>query len=193
MLNSISAFEYVTILVSIILGLGITFILSSFSDLLFHYAEVRFYWPHTIWIFFLLFLHVQDWVITYQLKDKAIWTLPSVLFVLLYPSVLFMCARMLMPDEDKEKKKDLKQFYEKEYPIIFKIFSAAILLSIFFNLILLNQDLISQLPLLIFLLTIIVIAFKKINSHTVHQLLAIVISAGVVISVFLEKNNWVIR
>lgn len=48
--NQISAFEYVSILVSIILGLGITQIISSFTDLLYHYKEIKFYWPHTLWV-----------------------------------------------------------------------------------------------------------------------------------------------
>ena len=193
MINGISAFEYVTILVSIILGLGITFILSSFSDLLFHHSQVKFYWPHTVWIFFLLFLFVQDWFVTYQLKDRQEWTLPSVLFVLIYPSVLFMCARMLMPDEDLSKEKDLKQFYEKEFPIIFKLFSIGILLSMLFNIYLLKVSMVSQIPIFVFLIIISYIGWKKIKSSWVHQLLGALILVGVAVSVYLEKSTWVIR
>ena len=192
-MNAISAFEYVTILVSIILGLGMTFILSSFSDLLFHHSQVKFYWPHTVWIFFLLFLFVQDWFVTYQLKDREEWTLPSVLFVLIYPSVLFMCARMLMPDEDLNKEKDLKQFYEKEFPIIFKLFSIGILLSILFNIYLLHVSMMSQIPLLIFLCIILYIGWKRVKSSWVHQILAALILVGAAVSVYLEKSSWVIR
>lgn len=193
MMNQISAFEYVSILVSIILGLGITFILSSFSDLIFHHKSVKFYWPHTVWIFFLLFLHVQDWFITYQLKDTPEWTLPSVLFVLIYPCLLFMCARMLMPDEDLNKEKNLKDFYEKEYAIIFRIFSIAILLSILFNMYLLHATALSQLPLFLFFSIVLIISLLKIKNSIVHQILAVLIVLGVFISVYLEKSSWVIR
>lgn len=191
--NAISAFEYVSILVSIILGLGITFILSSFSDLLFHQGNVRFYTPHTIWIFFLLFLQIQDWFITYQLRDRKEWTLPSVLFVLMYPALLFMCSRMLMPEENKEVVKDLKLFYEKEYPIIFKLFSLAIFVSILFNIFLLKESVAGQFHLFVFLGIVLFIAYKKVQNKIVHQLLAFLILMGVIISVYLEKDSWVIR
>ena len=106
--NQINPFEYVSILVSIILGLGITQILSSFSDLLYHYKTVKFYWPHTTWILFILFLHIQDWFITYQLKDKTVWRLPELLFILLYPVTLFMTAKMLLPTNENEEKANIK-------------------------------------------------------------------------------------
>ena len=51
--SNINPFEYVSILISIILGLGITQILSAFTDLLYDYKKVKFYWPHLLWIGFL--------------------------------------------------------------------------------------------------------------------------------------------
>ena len=101
--NQISPFEYVSILVSIILGLGITQILSSFSDLLYNHKKVKFYLPHSIWVIFVLFLHIQDWFVTYQLKDKMIWELPELVFILLYPIMLFMAAKMLIPTNNDEE------------------------------------------------------------------------------------------
>ncbi len=56
--NQISPFEYISILVSIILGLGITQILSAFTDLLYNYKKVKFYWPQLLWVLFILFLQI---------------------------------------------------------------------------------------------------------------------------------------
>ena len=51
-----SVFEYIMVLVSIIIGLGITHILKNIVFLIQH-KDVQFYWVHTLWcidIFFTL-------------------------------------------------------------------------------------------------------------------------------------------
>ena len=192
-MNQISPFEYVSILVSIILGLGMTQILSSFSDLLYHYKKVKFYWVHSIWLVFVLFLHVQDWFVTYQLKDRTIWHLPELVFVLLYPITLFIAAKMLLPTNDEEEKQDMKKFYNSQFPVIFSIIAISIFLSVLFNLFFLKKDLWQQTPLLLFFVVILSLVRKKTANELIHQALAIVLLAAAVLSVVLEEDVWIIK
>ena len=60
----ISAFEYVTVLISIVLGLGITQILTGVADLIHQSKRVRVYWPLMIWVLLVLVMHVQEWWVT---------------------------------------------------------------------------------------------------------------------------------
>lgn len=191
--NQISAFEYVSILVSIILGLGITQILSSFSDLLYHFKKVKFYFPHSIWVGFVLFLHIQDWFVTYQLKDKMVWRLPELLFVLLYPISLFIAAKMLLPTNENEEKFNMKIFYQSQFPMIFSVISISILLSILFNLLFLDKGFIQQIPLLIFLSAMICLSFYQIQREIIHKILALIILLASILSIILEENTWVIK
>jgi hypothetical protein len=55
-------FEYVIVLIFIILGLGITQIGSGVADLIHNSDRVKVYWPHTLWIIFVFFLHLQEWL-----------------------------------------------------------------------------------------------------------------------------------
>lgn len=192
-MNQISPFEYVSILVSIILGLGMTQILSSFSDLLYHYKKVKFYWVHSIWLVFVLFLHVQDWFVTYQLKDRTIWHLPELVFVLLYPITLFIAAKMLLPTNDEEEKQDMKKFYNSQFPMIFSIIAISIFLSVLFNLFFLKKDLWQQTPLLLFFVVILLLVRKKTANELIHQALAIILLAAAVLSVVLEEDVWIIK
>jgi hypothetical protein len=193
MSNAISPFEYVSILISIILGLGITQILSSFSDLLYHRKKVKFYWPHSIWILFVLFLHIQDWFVTYQIKGKAAWSLPELFFILLYPITLFIAAKMLLPTNDDEERFDMKLFYFSQFPMISLLISISILLSILFNMFFLKASILEQIPLLLFLAVTATISAKKVQAENIHKLFAITILASFLLSVVLEKNVWVIR
>ncbi len=191
--NQISPFEYVSILVSIILGLGITQILSAFSDLLYNFKKVKFYWPHSIWIVFILFLHIQDWFITYQLKDKPVWHLPELLFILLYPVSLFCVAKMLLPTNENEERFDMKRFYKNQYPLLFNIVSLSIIISILFNIYFLKKPFVQQTPLVLFLATMFFLSFKRITNEMLHKSVAIAITLACILSIILEEDIWIIN
>ena len=191
--NQISAFEYVSILVSIILGLGITQVLASFSDLLYDYKKISFYWPHTCWVVFILFLHIQDWFIIYQLKDKPAWHLPELFFILLYPISLFCVAKMLLSANKKEERFDMKLFYNRHFPLIFIMVAVTIIISVLFNLLILEINVLTQVPLFIFLMAILYASIKNYTNEIFHKALAIAIITGSILSIILNENSWVIK
>jgi hypothetical protein len=191
--SQISPFEYVSILVSIILGLGITQILSSFSDLLYNSKKVKYYWPHTIWIIFILFLHIQDWFITYQLTGIKVWYLPELIFVLLYPISLFTTAKMLLPTNEVEKNDDMKKYYFSQYPTIFLLIGLCITLSIVFNILLLRNSIQDQLILLLFLTVMLLVGGLKLRSEFLHKIIAFIICISSIITIVLENKTWVIK
>ncbi len=192
-MNQISPFEYVSILISIILGLGITQILSSFSDLLYHHKKIKLYLPHAIWVVFVLFLHIQDWFITYELRQKTSWKLPELLFVLLYPITLFTAAKMLLPTNAEEERFDMKVYYYSQFPIIFLLIGMSILLSVLFNVFFLSANIIEQWPLLLFFGITIWLYYNKTQSEIIHKAFALIIAIAVILSVLLEQNVWIIK
>jgi hypothetical protein len=191
--NPINPFEYVSILISIILGLGITQLLSAFSDLLYHYKKVKFYWPHSIWLMFILFLNIQDWFITFKLKDKLEWNLPALLFVLLYPIALFVISKMILPTNESEERFQMKAFYYSQYHITFLMMALSAFLSLLFNVFLLSKNIVEQIPIILLFVSMLFISYKKIAHEWVHQVLALTIGLGAVISVIIEQKDWVIK
>jgi hypothetical protein len=191
--NQISAFEYVSILVSIILGLGITQILSSFSDLLYNYKRIKFYWPHTLWVIFVLFLHIQDWFVTYELRFKSVWRLPELMFILAYPVSLFIAAKMLLPTNEAEKTNDMKSYYMSQFPTLFLIMAVSITCSILFNILLLGKPMLEQGLLFVFLATMIYLFIKKDKNEIIHKTIAVCITIASVMSIILEQDVWVIK
>lgn len=191
--SPINPFEYCTILISIILGLGITQLLSALSELLYHFKKVSFYWPQLCWVVFVLFLHIQDWFITYQLKDKPAWHFGELLFILLYPVALFMVAKLLLPTNDKEESRDMKSYYMSQYPVLFIVMGMTIVLAILFNSWLLSEDVGQQVHLFVFLIAMLLIAFFKIKHPLVHKLTAIAVIAAAIISLYTQAENWVIK
>jgi len=52
-------FEYLSVLISIILGLGLTHLLSAVRELIQKRAQVRFYWLALIWAALIFMAQVQ--------------------------------------------------------------------------------------------------------------------------------------
>jgi hypothetical protein len=122
-----SPFEFVTVLISIILGLGITQIMSGVADLIHQWKDVRLYWPHQVWIILVFILHVQDWWLLYQLRDVTAWPLTMFLVQVLYPISLFILARILFPMAGDAKSTDMKSYYLGNYR---KFFAMAMILAL---------------------------------------------------------------
>ncbi len=106
-----SAFDYLSVLISIILGLGITQILSGFGRLLNVRSRVRWYGPAVAWGILLLLIHVQTWWAMFQLRRQADWTLPVFLFVLLLPILLYLMAALALPDAGGTEPIDMRASY----------------------------------------------------------------------------------
>lgn len=120
-------FEYVSVLISIILGLGITVLLTGLADIIRRWKTVTLYWPYAIWIIIVFILHIQEWWATYSLRTEMTWTLPLFLFVIIYSIVLFILANLLFPQKWSKKGVDLKQHYFGNFE---KYFGAALLLLV---------------------------------------------------------------
>lgn len=188
----ISAFEYVTVLISIILGLGITQILTGIANLLQKIEKVKFYWPHILWILFVLILHIQEWWVTYELKSYQPWRLPTFLFIMLYPINLFVLARMLFPSSLKGKCIDLKTFYFKNYRKIFAVFITSALFSVLHNLFILNLEINTQTLQALLIVSLAIIALRRYSNEWVHKALAAIVTFILMASIIVEWNVWLI-
>src|SRR5690606_28669352 len=103
-------FEYVSVLISLILGLGIAVILTGLARIIKRWESVVPYGPFFIWIVLVFVLHIQEWWDTYQLMNWTSWSLTVFLFVILYPILLFILANLLFPVKWKVPL-DLKTYY----------------------------------------------------------------------------------
>lgn len=107
--------------------------------------------------------------------------------------MLFTTAKMLLPTNDSEERYSMKMFYQSQFPIIFILMAISIFLSIMFNIILLNRNLVEQSMLILFLLIMVVMVIKKPKTELLHQGIAILLFVATILSILLEENAWVIK
>ena len=89
-----SQFEYIMVMVSLILALAVAQALRGLSEVVI--SEKRF-WPHTVWIAYFVALIIQVWWAYWDYSSVEEWRFTTYLFVLLNPIILFACVHLLVP------------------------------------------------------------------------------------------------
>lgn len=106
-----SEFEYLSVLISIVLGLGISHVLASGARLVRYRAAVRFYTPTLLWLALLFLVHVQIWWAVFELRSVPEWSFVAFVLVLSVPTVAYLMSVLLAPDFDREEVVDLRASY----------------------------------------------------------------------------------
>ncbi len=91
-----SQFEYVAVLISIIVGLALTQILRGVGRMVTTKDGPRPYWVHLVWTFYLFLLIVAFWWWEFRL-DTVDWSLSIYLVVIIYSTLLFFVSLVVQP------------------------------------------------------------------------------------------------
>ncbi len=130
------AFNYLSVLLSIIIGLGMTQVLTATGRLIRHRDAVRFYWPPLLWAGVLLIIYVQTWWSMFGLRLHANWTFVAFLVVLLQPMTLYMMAAVVLPEFVEVTGVDLRDHYTEHDQWFFGFLLATVVVSVVKDLIL---------------------------------------------------------
>lgn len=92
-----NAFEYISVLTSIIIGLGMAQLLLGVSRLIQDTENARPYWVHLSWVFTMFVYSVFWWWWEFNLNDIEVWTFGAYLLVILYAFLIFLICALLSP------------------------------------------------------------------------------------------------
>jgi hypothetical protein len=93
-----NVFSYLTVLISIVLGLGIAHLLGGLARSVSRRKTTAFYWPTLVWILVLLITIVQVWWVDFSLSRQTQWTLPGFASTLLIPATLYFMSFLILPE-----------------------------------------------------------------------------------------------
>lgn len=124
------AFGYLSVLLSIIVGLGLAQVLTACGRLIRHRERVRVYWPPLLWAGVLIVIYVQVWWSMFGLRAQTSWSFITFFVVLLQTITLYMMAAVVLPEEVTEHGLDLRLYYERQSPWLFGFFLATLAVSV---------------------------------------------------------------
>jgi hypothetical protein len=125
----VEPFDYLSVLISIVLGLGITQLLAGFGRWLEHRATFRAYGPSIAWAAFLLIVHVQTWWSMFGLRHWTDWSFLQFALVLLQPILLFLLTILAFPSAGSPDL-NLRAYFFLQRPWFFGLFLLLLVVSI---------------------------------------------------------------
>lgn len=137
-----SRFEYLSVLISIILALGLSEVLVCWARLLRHRKAVQFYWVHALWSALGLLLMVQFWWGFWQFQVVDDWTFTGLLLVVLQTITLVVAVLLLTPSKEEAPPPSLRDYYFAHCRPVFALAATLIVLLIFVDTLVGHQPLV---------------------------------------------------
>ncbi len=125
------AFAYLSVLISIILGLAVQQVLQGYRALIMSRRRIRFYAPPLIWSVLILVMVAQNWWGSFGLAGRTEWSFALFATILVQTILLYMMAAIVLPDIPSDEPIDLRDHYERESRAFFGISAALIAWSLF--------------------------------------------------------------
>lgn len=122
-------FDYISVVLAVVVGLGLSHILIGMVQLLQQRGRVTFYWIHTTWIGLTFVGIVFLWWSIWNFRGITSWNFFSFLLLLLQPVMLFLAAAFLVPREGTSDL-NMKTFYYGSRRGIFGSFAALLTLIV---------------------------------------------------------------
>ena len=92
------AFSYLSVLLSIIIGLAITQVLQGYRAMLLARRRVKPFVPTLVWSVLIPVLATQSWWSSFGLAGIRVWTFGVFGLILLQTVLLYMLAALVLPD-----------------------------------------------------------------------------------------------
>ena len=112
-LSAHDVFPHIRIVMGMVIGLGVTRLLSGVARIIQHPGQYRLYPVHLAWVGSVLLMLVHFWWWEFGLYRIDNWTFGIYLFIVAYAVVLFLLCALLFPDSMQDYRSYEDYFYEQ--------------------------------------------------------------------------------
>lgn len=126
-----SRFEFVLVLLSIIIGLGLTELLINVVGQIKARKTTRVFWPQSVLVTIILLALLQIWWEIWELRVVEVWTFPVLLLMLAGPITLFCISHLIFPS--KIEGADMKKFYFSNSRLIWGLAAFTVIVATLFR------------------------------------------------------------
>ncbi len=117
-------FEYLGVILSVIMGLGVTHILAGLSKTIHQRKTIKPYWVQSLWAVNVLIYIVTIWWGMFWWSAQEEWSYFLFLLLILYAIFLFLAASLIFP-WDFPDDFDFEHHYYETRPWFFSVFAMA--------------------------------------------------------------------
>jgi len=136
-----SLFEFLMVLVSIIIGLGIAEILTGVARQIRCRGSTRGYWVHSLLVGTIFVALIQQWWEIWGLRGVPEWSFIGLVMMLGGPVGLFLIAHLLFPEPMHGA--DFRHYYDGEMRPVWWLAAMTVVLATLFRPLVIGADLLS--------------------------------------------------
>jgi len=135
----VDEFSYLSILISIVLGFGVTNLLTGMAALVRARANTKMYWPVPVWMVTLFLILTLNWWAMFGLRTVGHWNFFAFFIVLLQPTLLYLSTALIVPNLSERSPIDLRVDYNRHARWFFGVLAAQICVSLAKDVVLYGQ------------------------------------------------------
>ncbi len=90
-------FEYIIVLISIVIGLALTHLMQGIARLIQHPGRARIWWVHLVWVAYMFLSTIFWWWFEFRLQRIETWTFSLYAFVVFYAFYIYLICALLFP------------------------------------------------------------------------------------------------
>ncbi len=181
-----SAFEFVAVLFSVIVGLAISHLLSAASELIEVHSRVKTYWINTVWFITVFIWDIFSWWGMWELNNLEYWDYPSFFLIVVNLSGIYLMTTLVLPQPTESGKINLKKHFFLVHRIFFIFTSYNFASIILINHFLFLKPIISPFTIMPFLLTFLSFYGSITKSEKYHGFLAVFTLTSLIIFMSLD-------
>ncbi|MFL6569122.1 MAG: hypothetical protein ACJ8LI_08115 [Chthoniobacterales bacterium] len=123
-------FGYLSVLLSIIIGLAVTEILQGLRRRMISHVEVKMYWPTKLWLGTLLLVCTQTWWAMFGLRERHDWEFGQFMILLGQSIILYLLCGIVLPEIGGNEPIDVRAHYFRQRKRFFALLIAAAVTSV---------------------------------------------------------------
>jgi hypothetical protein len=132
----VDEFSYLSVLLSVVLGLAVTEILQGIRHRIVAAERVRTYWPARLWSVTMLLVCAQTWWAMFGLRARHDWKFDEFLVLLTQVILLYLVCGLVHPEFDRAQEIDLRADYFAQRKRFFSLLIVAAIVSVVRDLVL---------------------------------------------------------
>jgi hypothetical protein len=126
----IDAFTYLSVLISIILGLAVAQVLQGYRALLLARGRIHLDPAPLIWSGLVLMIVAQAWWASFGLNGRRAWDFADFAIILVQMGLIYMLSALVLPDVPAEQPVDLARHFDRHRKAFFTFLIAMLASSI---------------------------------------------------------------
>ena len=136
-----SLFEFLMVMISIIVGLGISEVLTGVARFIRSRDSTQGYWVHSVLVTVIFVALLQQWWEIWGLRDVTEWDFVGVLMMLSGPVGLFLIAHLIFPEPVQGA--ELREYYHGRMRPVWWLAAATVVFATAFRPLVMGSELFS--------------------------------------------------